>query len=249
MGALRRKRSRPPASANSVGIFCAAVGLIILIGGYNYPDNWWLKEFVFNVYPNSGADMLGAALVILLIDRLARQRDDQERRTQLVRELGSVDHAVANRALLELQARGWLMDGTLADAPLAGANLGTATLEGANLTGANLVGAQLSRANLSRSVLVDALLGGADLSDAVLEWAVLTGATLNSANLRRADAAGVQLQRESRLRGPGQRRPAQSESDDGESEAGELVWDEPVGGCAGQCRSGRGAPRLGHAVA
>src|SRR5258708_6941690 len=188
-------RARRPWSANRVGAFCVLAGLTVLIGGYNYPRGWWPKEFVLEVYPNSGADLIGASIVILVIDRFARQREEEERRHQLVRECGSADHAVANRALLELETRRWLADGTLAEAQLVGANLAQARLETADLTQANLVGATLKGANLSRATLLGARLGGANLSHAVLEWAVLDGAAMSGANLHRADAARATLAR------------------------------------------------------
>jgi uncharacterized protein YjbI with pentapeptide repeats len=190
---MSRSRSRSPSSANRIGVLFALAGLVLLIGGYNYPRHWWPKEFVFEVYPNSGADLIGASIVILLVDRFTRQRDDQERRRQLVRECGSPDHAVANRALLELEARQWLIDGTLADAQLPGADLAQARLEAADLTGANLAGANLGSANLTRVKLTGASLGGTDLSYANLEWAQLSDTNLTQANLRRADAAGILL--------------------------------------------------------
>ena len=182
-------------SANRIGVLFVFAGLIVLIGGYNYPSGWWVNGFVTAVYPNSGADLIGASIVILLVDRFARQRDDQERRRQLVRECGSIDHAVANRALLELEARQWLAEGALAKAELAGANLSRARLEGADLREANLVGAILDGADLSRAKLNGAGLGGAYLSHAVLEWALLTGARMSGANLCSADAAGARLDR------------------------------------------------------
>lgn len=184
---------RGPWSANRVGVACALAGLAVLIGGYNYPCGWWLKNFIFEVYPNSGADLMGASIVILVIDRFARQRADQERRQQLVRECGSSDHGVANRALLELETRRWLSDGTLTEAQLVGANLAQARLAAADLTRANLIGAILEGADLSRAVLSGARLGGANLSHAVLEWAVLSDAAISSANLHRVDAAGAKL--------------------------------------------------------
>jgi Pentapeptide repeats (8 copies) len=182
-------------SANRIGVVFVVAGMAVLILGYNYPSHWWLNGFVAAVYPNSGADLIGASIVILLVDRFARQREDEERRRQLVRECGSIDHAVANRALLELEARQWLSDGALAEAELAGANLSRARLEAADLSGANLVGANLEGANLCRATLNGAGLGGAQLSRAVLEWALLTGARMSGADLRRVDASGARLDR------------------------------------------------------
>jgi uncharacterized protein YjbI with pentapeptide repeats len=193
LGGRRDGRRRGPLSADIVGSACAAVGIMILICGYNYPHSWWPKEFVVEVYANTGADLVGASIVILVIDRFDRLRKDDERRHHLVRECGSTDHAVANRALLELTEREWLADGTLARAHLAGANLAQAHLAHADLSTSNLVGASLVGADLGRAKLVSAQLGGADLTGAVLEWADLDGAALGSAKLRRADMAGATL--------------------------------------------------------
>lgn len=51
---------------------------------------------------HSGADLIGASVAVLLIERYARMRDDEERLRQPVRECASSDHSVAIWALLEL---------------------------------------------------------------------------------------------------------------------------------------------------
>ena len=189
-GVIRR---RLPWSANRVGLACMVAGLLVLGGGYNYPESWWLGRFVADVYPNSGADLIGASIVVLLIDRSARARDDEDRLRRLVRECGSSDHAVANRALLELDSRGWLANGALRGAQLIGADLSQAQLAAVDLRRANLIGSNLQGADLSRAALIETALSGADLSHAVLEWAVLIDARVNGANLRHADAASAKL--------------------------------------------------------
>lgn len=186
-------RRRLPWSATQVGVACLVAGLLVLGGGYNYPDGWWLSRFVADVYPNSGADLVGASIVVLLIDRSTRAREDEARRRQLVRECGSSDHAVASRALLELDSRGWLAEGALGGAQLIGADLSRSRLVAVDLARANLIGANLEGADLSRAALVEAALSGANLSHTVLEWAVLIHAGVSGADLRRADAAGAKL--------------------------------------------------------
>ncbi len=184
-------------SANRVGLLCALAGLFVFWAGYNYPSTWWLGNksngFVTQVYPNSGADLVGAAIVILVIERLARQREDGERREQLVRECGSPDHAVAFRALLELRQRGWLDDGVLVGADLDEADLSQARLAGVDLSEAILTGARLGGADLTRAGLTGARLDNADLSHARLEWARLDGAKLSQARLSEADMARADL--------------------------------------------------------
>lgn len=180
-------------SATQVGIVCAFAGLTVLIAGYNYPNNWWLQKFVFEVYPNSGADLIGASIVVLVIDRFARAREDEERRHRLVRECASSDHSVATRALLELDARGWLAGGALAEARLVGANLSGAQLSAVDLTRADLVGANLDGADLSRASLIGARLTGARLERALLEWTIANDAKFSGARLRGADASGAKL--------------------------------------------------------
>lgn len=195
IGGVLMTRQQGTWSATRVGVLCAVAGVTVLIAGYNYPHGWWLKEFVFEVYPNSGADLVGVSIVILLIDRIARLRDDEERRRHLVRECASSDHSVAGRALLELDARGWLGDGALAGARLIGADLAGAQLAGVDLSRADLVGAVLDGADLSRASLIGARLTGASLGRALLEWAVVNDAMLSGAVLRGADVGGAKLVR------------------------------------------------------
>lgn len=192
-GSALMMRRKGPWSATRVGLVCAFAGLFVFVGGYNYPRGWWLKEFVFEVYPNSGADLVGASIVILLVDRFARLREDEERRRQLIRECASSDHSVASRALLELGTRGWLAEGALVEAHLVGANLSGAQLSAVDLAGADLVGANLEGADLSRASLIGARLNGARLERALLEWVIANDAKLGGAVLRGADASGAQL--------------------------------------------------------
>lgn len=192
-----RRNRRGPMSANRVGLLCALAGLFVFWAGYNYPRTWWLGNkssgFVTQVYPNSGADLVGAAIVVLVIERLARHREDEERREQLVRECGSPDHAIAFRALLELRQRGWLDEGVLVGADLDEADLSQARLAGVDLSDAVLTGAKLGGADLTRAVLTGAHLDNADLNHARLEWARLDGAKLSQARLAQADMARADL--------------------------------------------------------
>lgn len=233
-------------SNKSKGLSIQAIAIILLLlavffGWLGYQPGTLLNEYARGL----GLTLFGVALIVGLSDRLAIRRErqllaylEEQRRTQedtqlareqqllktqLVREVASGDAGLASRAIKELDAQGWLTDGTLANAHLAGANLRSAQLAWINLSGAflsridlqdadlsyanfgatNLSDAVLSRANLERASLTEADLRGADLSlcsmnetdltGAVLEGAVLSGATMVEANLSKIQGERVAL--------------------------------------------------------
>lgn len=201
------------------------------LGWLGYQPGMLVNEYARGL----GFTLLGVALVVFLSESLARRRDgellaylEEQRqaqeeaqlarevqllKAQLTREVASGQAGLATRAIMELDSRGWLTDGTLANSHLAGAdlrgarlgwanfsgafmnriNLQDAELGYANFTTANLSEASLARANLDLAKLVEAdlreadlslcSLNEADLSGAILERATLSGAKLVEANL------------------------------------------------------------------
>src|SRR5262245_653727 len=186
----RRKASWP---ATRLGLAIMLLGAAVVIVGHLRRYGWQFANLFDDLYANLGSDLVIMAFVILFVDRLAARREDARLRRQLVRELASTDRGLTARAVLELEAQGWLQDGTLAGAQLSGANLVGARLERAAMSGAVLAGADLSNANMSGSVLTNCNFADAMLHRANLEMADLTGASLLQANLRQVDAALANL--------------------------------------------------------
>ena len=176
-----------------IGVLILVLGCVILVVGQVHQHGWRTTGFFNELYPNIGSSLVIAAVLILVVDRLAQQRDELRLKQQLVREMSSTDHGLAARAVAELDVRGWLYDGTLSGVSLAGSDLTGASLEGSCLTGANMAGANLERANLSRAQLAGSNLSGARLSRVNLEMADLTHSNLQDAMLRRADMAKARL--------------------------------------------------------
>jgi hypothetical protein len=186
-------RRREAWSSSRIGSMVMLSGLAVILVGHVHQRGWHWTGLVDDLYANVGSELSGMAVTILLIDRLAARRDDERLRKQLVRELGSTDPGLTARAVLELEAQGWLYDGTLARAQLDGAKLAGARLERAAMPGATLAGADLTRANLSRASLAGANFAEAVLERANIEMADLTAARLPLAQLRKADAALAKL--------------------------------------------------------
>ncbi len=233
-------------SANQKGLSIQLIVAILIVlalffGWLGYQPGTLLNEYARGL----GLTLLGVALVVFLTDSLGRRREhhllaylEEQRKaqedaqltresqllkTQLVREVASGDAGLAERAIRELDGKGWLTDGTLANSHLAGADLkgaqlGWVNLSGAflsrinlqdadlsygNFTAANLSDAALARANLDLANLSEADLRGADMSlcsmnetdltGAVLEGAVMSGASMVEANLTKAQAERVAL--------------------------------------------------------
>ena len=193
MAWLRARRGREPWSAARVGLVVLTVGLAVIVIGHVHQRGWHWTGLIDDLYANVGSELAGMSITILLIDRFATRRENERLRGQLVRELGSTDPGLTARAVLELEARRWLFDGTLRAAQLSGAKLAGARLERAVMPGVTLAGADLTGANLSGAALAGANFAEARLEGANLEMADLNGALLVHARLRRSDAALAQL--------------------------------------------------------
>lgn len=163
------------------------------------------------LFLNLGTELIGAAgtyvLLSIIVGRVEQRTADElaveERKRQLIRQMGSRVHDVAIEAAEELHAKGWLHDGSLQGANLAGASLQGALLtpipQGEVLTGVDLQGVTLWYANLQKAALQganlrDAALQGADLQEAGMQGTNLQGVALQATNLRGADLWGANLQ-------------------------------------------------------
>lgn len=227
------------------------VGVVIGLSGFanKYCTDWCvlmpsvpvlLSDFLDDFYANVSVDCLSIAFAILVIDRLNKRRAEEQEKSkeqqlkteaeaqlkaQLIREMGSQDNGVALRAVEELRAHGWLMDGSLRGTTLHKANLQGSglrfadlqgvrffevNLEGADLLGANLQETSLCVVNFQRAKLVStnlrsslifvcdmrgAMVLQTNLQDAHVQLTDFSGAFLLDSNLQ-----GIQLQ-DSNLRG------------------------------------------------
>jgi hypothetical protein len=129
-----------------------------------------------------------------------RIRSNTERKKVLISKLGSKNNSVASEALLELNAQGWLSDGTLEGAFLISANL-----DGNSLTMANLKGAMLSFSSLRDTSMFETDFRGAYLDNVNFENATFsqhavgphyTEADLTDANLSHSNLKGAKIRDE-----------------------------------------------------
>jgi len=166
---------------------------------------WYFNNIDFNVLlPNIVTDLLGVAITVFIIDTMYRIRSDTERKKVLIAKLGSKNNAVASEALHELEAEGWLSDGSLKKAFLTSCNLDGNSFTGADLRQISFSFASLRETTWFEADLQGAFLDHADLSNATLSMhavdahfaeADLTGATLSSANLSGAKVRHEQLRK------------------------------------------------------
>src|SRR3990172_5511276 len=111
--------------AKILGFLSLTVGLIGAIEGpIPYPPIPGLGEFHRKISP----ELVGIGLAVLIIDAANERRAVQQLKAQLIREMGSNDNGIALRAVKELDAHGWLLDGSLRGADLTEANLQNARL-------------------------------------------------------------------------------------------------------------------------
>lgn len=200
-------------------------GLIILLILFAAFFGWlgYQPGMLLNEYSRALAfTLLGVALVIWLTNSLLGKRNkellaylDEQRKaqeeaqlareiqllkTQLTREVASGQAGIAARAIIEMDSRGWLTDGTLSNSHMVGADLHGAKLGWANFSGAflskiNLQDADLSYANFSNASLNDAVMARANLDLAKLTEANLRGADLSLCLMNETDLSGAIVER------------------------------------------------------
>lgn len=153
----------------------ARIGWLLLLGGalifvltIDAPD----ASFA-SAAGNIAAELIGAAVAVLIIDRAVATHEGTKRRRELIGLLGATDRHSAKMARDELSEYQWLYDGYLdgvifSEMNLAGLDLSRARLRAALFVRANLRGAWLINADLSGAVLT-----GADLSGAIVHPSVL----------------------------------------------------------------------------
>ncbi len=166
---------------------------------------WYFNHIDFDVLlPNIVTDLLGVAITVFIIDTMYRVRSDTERKKVLIAKLGSKNNAVATDALHELEAEGWLADGSLNRAFLTSCNLDGNSFSGADLRRVSFSFASLRETTWFEADLQGAFLDHVDLTNATLSMhavdthfaeADLAGATLSNANLSGAKVRHEQLRK------------------------------------------------------
>ncbi len=202
----RREQWQGLDEATQAAMRLLAVGVGIILTGFvilylldpHEGDEFSLRQLLSDLYANGGAELLSIAVTVLIIERLNRRRAEQERKEELILQMGSPDNAFAVEAVRILRQKGWLEDGSLTGENLSNARLEYAVLWQAslvsmNLWNANLLGANLWRANLQASILWQATLAAANLWEANLQKAQLQGANLQGSYLREANLRGANL--------------------------------------------------------
>lgn len=157
---------------------------------------------VDDLWPNIIPELLSIAITVFIIDTIYRRHSDDQAKKILITQLGSRNNAVATEALTELEARGWLSDGTLRGVFLLSANLDENSFTGADLRGTRFPFASLRKTAWMEADLREAWMDGADLEDATLSMhatgqhyaeADLRGASMSEVNMRGARVRDEQL--------------------------------------------------------
>lgn len=183
------KNIRAIFKVENIAYFFIALGMVAQILGYTFKTST-----LFDFLKNIGIELLSIGISVLIIDRLVEQRQENELRSGLIRELGSEHNSVAASAANELRVHGNTKNGWLGDGSISGANLRRANLFRAKLVGADLTGVNLRRANLGQTKLHNANFHNADLRGIDLSYAYIgdtsdaqPGANFSNANLFMAD--------------------------------------------------------------
>ena len=178
----------------------ANIGRVLLVVAFAWVGIWgFLLEGQEGLDPVRafirylGAEMAGIGIGAIAIDALNEKRQRDNRKAQLIRQLGSRHPDVTEMARLELEHEEWLYDGALREAKLVGAELSGADLHDADLIKVVLTKAILTKAILPGANLTQANLRNADLSGAVLERAILPQANLREATAIKTDFTQANL--------------------------------------------------------
>jgi len=173
-----------------VGFFLLLFGAMFILAYLAPPTVWLPNGHAKELSGNIGAELIGIAITVLIIDALNELRQKQQLKEQLIREMASQDNGLALRAVVEITAHGWLTDGSLKSA-----NLRKANLQEANFINAYLCNVDFEKANLSRATFREANLEKANLSGAILEGSFFRGANLHLASLAGTNLRGATLQK------------------------------------------------------
>jgi uncharacterized protein YjbI with pentapeptide repeats len=161
-----------------------------LLGTLTFPFIQHIAGDAMGLLNNLVPEAVGIVFTVLILERLAENRDRENLKRQLIRNAGSNLRDIAVHAIDELRANRWLTwddtDSILKKASLVGANL-----EKARLRAANLERADLGDANLERAFLVSANLRNAYLASANMKYADVQNADLQDADLYHVNLEGV----------------------------------------------------------
>lgn len=187
------------------GLLC---GVLISPALAQLTDN--LNAFVNNLVPEA----IGIVFTVLILDRLAENRNREDLKVRLFNELRSPAVGQGTAALAWLKREKWIEPDSLIGADLHRVNWENAFVGNLNLESANLNGAILSKVSnqvterngqhvnypinlrnvsLKHAQLDEAVLIGVDLRDAQLTHANLQNAVLVNTNLEGADLSEANL--------------------------------------------------------
>lgn len=164
-----------------IAYFFLAIAVIIGLFGYLFEHKLIFNFTTFSnaFYANISTELISISITVLVIERLIRKREENELKRQLVRELRSTDSAITMRALDELNARGWSIEGVIRRAHLLRANF-----KGAYLKNVDLSYAWMREANFENSFMQGIKLKGAVLVGAnFLGAKALTATQLSEATM------------------------------------------------------------------
>jgi uncharacterized protein YjbI with pentapeptide repeats len=134
-------------------------------------------------------------LGVLIFDQY---QDIQNRKADLILQMGSLDHTTAIETIRQLRAEGWIEDGTLRGVWLCDANLKGASLWSANMQETDLGNFQNRTIQYSTStwgaIFYLGARGGVNLEEADLRGSNLYMANLSGANLKDAKLDGANLE-------------------------------------------------------
>ena len=134
-----------------MGYALFVVGSCVLSLGYFHLYGRTAKYVVQDFYANFGAELISIAITVLIVDSLAKRREERELRAQLIQDMEGQSNQFSLRALAMLRAKGWLSSKLVSTLELSRSNLSGADLSNLEMKGKYLAGIILRGDNLEKT--------------------------------------------------------------------------------------------------
>lgn len=192
-----------------LGVFLGVLGVAFsIIGNAKINPGKPITSAIGENYWRTSGELISLAFTVLIIDGLNEMREiraeTRMEKSRLLLQLASPNNIFAIEACRQLNAQGWLNDGTLSNATLIQADLNGADMSGALMDNTNLINASLENVNFCYSNLQGSMFRSANMKNALLKevnvsesnfrYADLSNAVLREANLEEAHLSEANLE-------------------------------------------------------
>lgn len=135
----------------TIALAMIAISIVILLLGFTHlhsQSSDKLTNLVQDLYANGGAELLSIAITVLIIDTLNKKRSEDERKRELILQMGSPSNDFAIEAVRLLDHHNWVKDGSLRKQFFTYANLENVILLAADFSHSTIIESTFKNAEL-----------------------------------------------------------------------------------------------------